>query len=881
MGRRNSPPRRPPPPRSPSPPPYPKPQKEGVWWFDHRGMAASDHPEPFQDCISEECQEYPCLGCKNPNSGSRCSCQHCKIRFHLSCLNPREALDRLRTPINPNSPCLREPEENHSSFCQDGFKCNIYPCIGCKYGPEFGPLCGCIHCKIRTWLDVITPEEAIRRLLYPEVQSSVRPNNPRGPPRGPPRPPRPPKPGDLPKPLFHGQPKNRTFMGMNAFNAALGVLFCVLLLSTKVEATMERIQKPSDRFKKLENTTFLHVGKLYVESSVNSIHIRISFSELLMAGNSLEQEWINATISKHRKHGKLPLQSTIESAISNLQTQIGQLQFEFTNGSSKLKPINPMENKHFHKLVTQFDEFQRNQSGEINSNEILSRQEREVNFDVKIDAGQVVQNFFTGINSIFHYKALNALGNDVNHLQSQFQGLQSLVRNVTNNVQYVKNNQDILKYNIQGLELATELIYKIDITRETVAQLVLGIHRLAEGRIDPSLLPLTQASLALKKLTTEMQQSGLRPIISHPMELYNLGITFALFEDYVEIFIHVPGVDIRDEGFQLLEFSPLGIIQNSKNHAFIHVEDPSKLIAISEGIESDAKVITFTMAEFNNRCRKVGSQEWACVRPRMVKQVKNNCLSSLYFGHGSQSCKTMSIFEKVPKEIIKGGLIETSVLSGQFVTFFLTPTEISLNCKGIRETLVLHGYQLWPANASRCEIFSPAWDIAAAPRPIYEAELIIKAGPNLTKINPDPILINPFSSSTNQSSEVINNDTKLEWAEMDLNATEHRSSNQFQSTQIMSISALVISIFSMMMASGITVLFRRNFGFLLSPFTVPIEGVASAIAQRMGTNQQTNEAIATPPENQNQMEMVNLQSQKERVDLQGEIENQDNQINQK
>ena len=76
----------------------------------------------------------------------------------------------------------------------------------------------------------------------------------------------------------------------------------------------------------------------------------------------------------------------------------------------------------------------------------------------------------------------------------------------------------------------------------------------------------------------------------------------------------------------------------------------------------------------------------------------------------------------------------------------------------------------------------------------------------------------------------------------------------------------------MMMASGITVLFRRNFGFLLSPFTVPIEGVASAIAQRMGTNQQTNEAIATPPENQNQMEMFNLQ---------GEIENQDNQINQK
>ena len=856
--RRYSPPGRPSPPRTPSPPPNPKPQPEGVWWFDHRGMAACEHPAAYQDCISEVCQEYPCLGCKNPNTSAHCSCQHCKIRFHLSCLTPRLALQRLRTPINPKSPGLRSPYEQHSSSCREGFKCNIYPCLGCK-DPQHGPLCLCIHCKIRTWLDLITPEEAIRRLLYPEIQTSKESARPRGsPPRGPPR--RPPGPGELPKPVFHGKQKNRAFMGMNALNAALGLLFCLLLLSTKAEATLEQIQKPSNKFRKLKNTTFLDVGKLYVESSINTIHIKVSFDDLLAAGDNLEQEWMQATNGKHRK---LPLQSTIVNAILNLQTQIGQLQFEFTSGSSKISPINPMENNGFHFLANHLNKHFVNQSKGFNDNQISSRKKRKVNFDVKIDAGQVVQNIFSGINSIFHYKALSALGNDVNHLQSQFQGIQSLVRNVTNNIQYVKHNQESIKYDIEGLQLVMELIYKIDITRQMVAQLVLGIHRLAEGRIDPSLLPLVQANLALQELTSKMQQSGLKPIISHPMELYNLPITYALFKNSIEIFIHVPGVDIRDEGFQLLEFSPMGIIQ--ENQSYLLVKDQAKFIAISEGIESDAKIITLTWEDFNKKCSKVGVQEWACIRPRMVKQVANNCLSSLYFGHGSQPCKTTNIFEAMPKKTLKAGLIEASAISGQFVTFFFTPTEISINCNGIRETHTLFGYQLWPANASRCQIFTPAWDVSAAPRPIFAAEVISKAGPTLPSANPDFALVHSTANATNlQSSVATDDNAKLEWVNMDLNATEHQFSNQFESIQILSISALVFSIASILMASGVTVIFKRNFGFLLSPLTVPLEGITKAIAQQLSNNATTNDGdAATSQESQDQMEMVdvNVQSQ--------------------
>ena len=280
---------------------------------------------------------------------------------------------------------------------------------------------------------------------------------------------------------------------------------------------------------------------------------------------------------------------------------------------------------------------------------------------------------------------------------------------------------------MQGLELATELIYKIDLTRETITQMILGIHRLEEGRVDPSLLPLVQAQKALEKLKMDMQKAGLRPIINHAIELFNFPISYAFFQNAVEIFIHVPGVPIRDEGFQLYEISPLAIIE--ENHQFFRIKTAANLIAISQGIEEDVKVIEISHDDFKDNCRKVNQHEWACVRPKMIKDIQNNCLSAIYFDHGSQSCKKISIFEEFPKPMLKAGLIDSSKITGQLVTFFVRPTEISLNCNGFRESHVLHGYQIWPTNISRCEIYSPGWDISAAPVPVSEAEIVSKALP--------------------------------------------------------------------------------------------------------------------------------------------------------
>ena len=226
-----------------------------------------------------------------------------------------------------------------------------------------------------------------------------------------------------------------------------------------------------------------------------------------------------------------------------------------------------------------------------------------------------------------------------------------MIRNVTNNVRYIKNNQDKLTFNIKELELAMDFVYKIESMEDTIAQMVLGLHRLEEGKVDPALLPMTQAALALEQLITDMEHVGLKPIISHPIEIYGMPITYVFFEESVEIFIQIPGVAIRDYGSKLYEFSPMGIIQDESGK-FSQVETEASFIAVSEDLEYDAQVIEFTEKEFTNKCRKTKEKSFACIRPRIIKKPKENCLSSIFFGHGTNPCITNNLFKVVPLTII-------------------------------------------------------------------------------------------------------------------------------------------------------------------------------------------------------------------------------------
>ena len=80
---------------------------------------------------------------------------------------------------------------------------------------------------------------------------------------------------------------------------------------------------------------------------------------------------------------------------------------------------------------------------------------------------------------------------------------------------------------------------------------------------------------------------------------------------------------------------------------------------------------------------------------------------------------------------------------------------------------------------------------------------------------------------------------------MDINATIHIPSNQFQTSRYLSIFALTLSTLALAMSSGITVIFRKNFGFLISPLKVPVERVATAIA-RHALAKETSEESQNP-----------------------------------
>ena len=225
-----------------------------------------------------------------------------------------------------------------------------------------------------------------------------------------------------------------------------------------------------------------------------------------------------------------------------------------------------------------------------------------------------------------------------------------------------------------------------------------------------------------------MAKEGLRPIISHALDLFQMRISYLFQNTRVRIFIYVPGYLFSELPFKLYEFSPLSILQHTGNYFMIKSTD--KFLAIQEGLESDAKMIVMTIEEFHHKCQGMGPKRWACIRPRIIKDPRHHCLSSIFYEHGLDTCPASNLFKALPKKTLTSGLVTIASTTGQIVTFFPTPTEVSVRCGNKHlQTLTTIGYQLWPSFFSKCQIHAPHWSIPMSPRPVVEAVVVSRELP--------------------------------------------------------------------------------------------------------------------------------------------------------
>ena len=186
----------------------------------------------------------------------------------------------------------------------------------------------------------------------------------------------------------------------------------------------------------------------------------------------------------------------------------------------------------------------------------------------------------------------------------------------------------------------------------------------------------------------------------------------------------------------------------------------------------------------------------------------------------------------------------------------MKPTQVSLDCNGKdKEIHTLLGYQIFPSDLSKCHIATSHWEIPAAPRPIHEAALVARAIPAPVQIEEINVEVKDTDVKINGTGE---GNSTIEWKDMDDDILEQRQAGMFE-VKIYSISALVVSLLSLIMTSGISVIFKRNFGFLFAPLAIPIQGVADAIAgmvqnqppPEINQGQEMVEMAANPPEENN------------------------------
>ena len=411
------------------------------------------------------------------------------------------------------------------------------------------------------------------------------------------------------------------------------------------------LQRPHPSFTTLQNATFIEAGFLYPESSMNSIVLDFSFGDMIEMGQTLETEWsLKSKEWATRPTKKQPLFiRTVDKGIKGLNNDAKKLQFEaaIRSNSTVGEVLHDYEDEDSYPETPLLDwAHKAHKAHEANSTGNNVRVEREVNFDVKIDGTTMINSFFTGMSSLFHYKSLQSMEKEVNHIKTDFKGLTCLVGNMTDNMNTLKSGQSSLTRDFNGMETAIDMIQDIAETRSVIQRMTLGLHSLAQGHIDPILLPLEQAKLAFEQLVKAMAEQGFRPIISQALDIFNMPITYFFQNNKVRIYIHIPGYLISELPFKLYEFSPLSIIQHAG--AYFMIKSTDRFLAVQEGLESDAKMIVMSVEEFHHKVRPMGPKKWAVFRPRIIKDPQHHCLSTLFYEHGLETCPASKLFEIMP-----------------------------------------------------------------------------------------------------------------------------------------------------------------------------------------------------------------------------------------
>ena len=293
---------------------------------------------------------------------------------------------------------------------------------------------------------------------------------------------------------------------------------------------------------------------------------------------------------------------------------------------------------------------------------LLSRQRRSWSFN--LDLTSAIGSVFNGINNLIHAPTLRELRHNVTNIFKTIEKSARFQRNLARALGGLGNGLNTLEKHEKELREAFHSWADMEEMKDALLGLATVVDKISKNELSSDVLMPGEAEGALQEAETYAKARGLNVPLTSFFEVYNLPVSYITTKSNWYLLLHFPMVR-KTAALKAYEFIAYPSFVEGRP---IQIAHPSGLVAVSQGLESDATSIFD--ANFRETCRRFG-KTWLCQSSIVQRSLSTNCPAQI-LRNVTHSCKFEEI-DMEPQPVWKEGLL---------TCFFMTKTDISITCPG-------------------------------------------------------------------------------------------------------------------------------------------------------------------------------------------------------
>ena len=415
--------------------------------------------------------------------------------------------------------------------------------------------------------------------------------------------------------------------------------------------------------------------------------------------------------------------------------------------------------------------------------------------DVNLDLASTVTAFFTGVSSIFHFRAINEVASAVSNLQVKQVHLQEFTQDFASNVAHLLSLLDKKeKEDIHTTQTALATYMVLDKAEEFLDIIIEAISPILQGILPTCLVNPQNLVELYNDVDTEARKHGLQIALADPTEILTLTpFTFQRGDNF-EVLLSVPVVDPKNQ-FSTYKLINLPAIKNGVAMTW-DVKDV--FFGLHQTLyPQKAEYIIIETAEIHQICKELFKM-YLCKTPTLTKP---SCVSDLYHGL-SNHCQTRS------------PTLETTVMpvSKNYLFFFRNQTDLLVKCQDGFQKIQVEGL-IQVQDKPNCQLVTKDFSFTLPgenPHKVFEKTPIKIVDINLMMNISEPVQ-DDIEKSLNNLTDTIN---AFEASDKNLEIP--------QVTTIWNYANLSIALVALSISSGLFVFFIIKCRQVIPPVLPPV-----------------------------------------------------------